>query len=152
MKRLTTILAYGWALMMVPLILATFIGMPFWAEKLVGFTGLRVSPWFSGGEVAQIVKHEQYDTIVHRLVFDGLIGEKKKGFVQIDFKAEEGPFPEVINEQIDYDQDGNSDVLINLNTKTNEVTFEPYNQQVIGLGEVLTLDKERIIRVILKKS
>lgn len=93
MTRLKTLLCYTWALMAIPIILATFMGMNFWAEKLVAITGLEVSPWYTGGQVAHTVKHNQHHTLIHRPVFDGLIKERRKGFVQIKWEPNESVLP-----------------------------------------------------------
>ena len=152
MKRLRKFLAYVWALMAVPILLATFMGMNVWAEKLVGFTGLKVSPLCTGGEVSQTIKHEGYETLIHRPVFDGLLCERKNGFVQIGWQAGEGKLPELIDEVIDFDGDGKNDFRIRLNTTTNTGQLESYSSGVVSLGEVLVLENERIVRVSLKKE
>ena len=51
MKRIRKFLVYVWALMAVPILLATFIGNNVWARKLVNFTGLKVSPLYTGMRV-----------------------------------------------------------------------------------------------------
>jgi len=152
MKQFRKFLAYGWALTAVPILLATFIGMNFWAEKLVGFTGLKVSPLCTGGEVAQTIRHEGYETLIHQPVFDGLLCERKNGFVQIGWKASGGKLPELIDEAIDFDMDGKDDFRIKLDTTTNTGQLEGYNSGVVSLGEVLVLENERIVRVSLKKD
>ncbi len=152
MKRLRKFLAYGWALMAVPIILMTFIGMNSWAKKLVGFTGLKVSPLFTGGEIVQTIGHEGYETLIHRPVFDGLLCERKNGFIQIGWKATGDRLPESIDELIDFDIDGKDDFQIKLNTITNQVQLEAYSPEVVTLGEILILENERIVRVSLKKD
>ncbi len=152
MKLFRKFLAYGWALMAVPILLATFIGMNFWAEKLVSFTGLKVSPLFTGGEVVQTIRHEGYETLIHRPVFDGLVCERKNGFVQIGWKASGGTLPEVIDEAIDFNRDGKEDFRIKLNTTTNQGQLEAYSSEVVTLGEILIFENERTVRVSLKKD
>ena len=152
MKRFRKFLAYGWALMAVPILLATFIGMNFWAEKLVGFTGLKVSPLYTGGEVVQTIRHEGYETLIHQPVFDGLLCERKNGFVQIGWKASGDKLPELIDEAIDFDRDGKDDFRINLDTITNTGQLEGYSSGVVSLREVLVLKNERIVRISLKKD
>lgn len=152
MKLFRKFLAYGWALMAVPILLATFIGMNFWAEKLVGFTGLKVSPLCTGGEVVQTIGHEGYETMIHRPVFDGLLCERKNGFVQIGWKATGDRLPESIDELIDFNRDGKDDFQIKLNTITNQGQLEAEAAGVAGLGEILVLENERIVRVSLKKD
>ncbi len=152
MKLIKKFLAYGWALMAVPILLATFMGMNLWAQKLVGFTGLKVSPIYTGGEVARTIRHEGYETLIHQPVFDGLLCERKNGFVQIGWKATEGKLPELIDEAIDFDGDEKNDFRIRLNTTTNTCQLEGYSSGVVSPREVLVLENERIVRVSLKKD
>jgi hypothetical protein len=152
MKLIRKFLAYGWAMAAVPILLATFIGMNVWAKKLVDFTGLKVSPLYTGGEVAQTIKHEGYETLIHQPVFDGLLCERKNGFVQIGWKTGGDKLPELIDEAIDFDGDGKNDFRIRLNTTTNTGQLESYSSGVVSLGEVLVLKNERIVRVSLKKE
>jgi hypothetical protein len=152
MKRLRKFLAYGWALMAVPILLATFIGNNVWAKKLVNFTGLKVSPLYTGGEVAQTIKHEGYETLVYQPVFDGPLGERKNGFVQIEWKATGDKLPETIDELIDFDKDGKNDFRIKLNTAKNRSQLEAYSSRVEELGRILVIENERIVRVSLKKD
>ena len=151
MKRIRKFLVYVWALMAVPILLATFIGNNVWARKLVNSTGLKVSPIYTGGEVAQTIKHEGYETLIHQPVFDGLLCERKNGFVQIGWKAGENKLPELIDEAIDFDGDGKNDFRIRLNTTTNTGRLDGYSSGVVSLGDVLVLKNERIVRVSLKK-
>jgi hypothetical protein len=152
MSRLKAAMAYGWAVMAVPIVLATFIGMNFWARKLVSVTKLKVSPWCTGGDIALVVDHDTYQTQVHRPVFDGLFGPRPRGFVQVTLKAGEGPLPASISEEIDFNADDSSDFRIDLNTETNEASLEPHNNRVIGLDDVLAPGRDRVIRVALSRD
>lgn len=152
MTRFKTFLYYSWALMGVPIVLATFMGMNFWAKKLVAITGLEVSPRFTGGQVINTVKHDEYKTLIHRPVFNGLIRERRNGFVQIKWKPNESLLPRLIDEEIDFDTDGRSDFRIRLDTQTNEAELQAFNDEVVSPGEVLVLGNERIIRITLKRN
>ena len=152
MTRLKTIVCYVWALMAVPLVLATFMGMNFWAEKLVSDTGLKVSPWCTGGEIMSTVEHEQHKTLIYQPVFDGLIGQRRNGFFQINWTPNGNSLPRLIDEEFDFDSDGTRDFRIKLNTETNEVHLEAFGNNVVSLGEVLILGSERIARVALRKN
>ena len=152
MTRFKTFLYYSWALMGVPIVLATFMGMNFWAKKLVAITGLEVSPRFTGGQVINTVKHDEYKTLIHRPVFNGLIRERRNGFVQIKWKPNESLLPRLIDEEIDFDTDGRSDFRIRLDTQTNEAELQAFNDEVVSPGEVLVLGNERIIRIALKRN
>jgi hypothetical protein len=152
MSKLKSILGYIVAALGVPIVLTTLMGMGFWAETLVAVTGLKVSPWFSGGEVAYTVDHDQYETRIHAPVFQALIGERKEGFVQVDW-APSAALPVTIHEEIDYDQDGVADFGVEFDTQTQQVQITPYSQQVMMLEGVYQIKDEALaIRVGLENT
>lgn len=154
MTKWKTIAGYVWASLGVPILLAGFIGQDFWVQKLFVDPGLKISARWSGGEVVQTIDHEQYQTSIHRPVFDGLFWEKSKGFVQIDWTSEQ-ELPEIIDENIDFDRDGQEDFQIVLNTQTNEATLRPLDSRIISITEewgVLVFKNARTVRVALRKS
>lgn len=152
MKSIISKLAYIWALLALPIVLAAFIGNRFLAEKLVTITGLQKSPWDTGGEIVQTINHGAYQTMIHRPVFDGLISERKKGFVQVDWRANDGTLLEIINEEVDYDRDGIIDFQIQLDTGNNKAEINPLSPYVVGLWRVYRLENERAVRVLLKNK
>jgi hypothetical protein len=152
MSRVRAVLGYSWALLALPIILATFIGNGFWAEKLVAATGLKVSPWFTGGEVVQTIDHLEYQTIIHRPVFDGLIWQRGQGFVQIDWQPQAGVLPGGVDETIDYDRDGTEDFRIQLNTETNRAKLIASKSYIIGIEHIYSVENERIIRIGIKNK
>jgi len=152
MRQLRVFFGYAWAIMAFPIILATFIGNNFWAEKIAMGTGLKVSPWFTGGEVVQTIQHQHYRTLIHRPVFDGLIGERNRGFVQINWRAGDNELPGLIDEAIDYNRDGKMDFRIKLNTKTGQAELLAPKPNVIGIEQVYKLKNERVVRVLLKNK
>jgi len=117
--RLKAVLGYTLAALAFVVALATFVGMPAWEKALVSGTGLRVSPWFTGDEVAYTVPHRGYETRIHRPVFQALIGERSEGFVQVDW-APADSLPAVLDEEIDYDRDGVGDFRIRLEGEKEE--------------------------------
>ena len=152
MNRLKSILGYVWAILAIPIVLATFIGMDFWARGLAKATAVKISPWYTGGEVTRTRTHKGYRTEIHRPVFDGLLGERDEGFVQINWIPEGTELPPVIEEEIDFNGDGSSDFFIRLNTRTNEAFLRPYNGKVISVRQVLNLGNERVVRIWLKRT
>lgn len=152
MKRIISKLAYLWALLALPIVLAAFIGNSFWAEKLITLTGLGISPWNTGGEIVQTINHGTYQTTIHRPVFDGLISQRKKGFVQVDWRADEGTLLEIISEEVDYDRDGTTDFQIQLDTGNNQAEIKPLSPYVIGLWGVYRLQNDRVVRILLKNK
>jgi len=150
MSRIRACLAYAWAFMAGPIVVAAFFGMPFFASKLVAVTGLHVHPLFTGGEVAQTIDHERYQTLVHRPVFDGLIGQRSTGLVQVKWQPGDANLPETLDEQIDFDQDGKADFRVQLNTRTDVTTLEPLDRRVLSAEEIIRVGNTRILRVNLR--
>ena len=150
MSRIKTVLAYSWAFLATPLVLATFMGMDSFAGKLVAVTGLHVHPIYTGGAIAQTIDHGPYQTLIHEPVFDGLIGRRNHGFIQVEWQPKDAHLPERIEEPIDFDADGASEFEIRLDTKTNDARITPLDRCVLSLGEVLTIADARMVRVNLK--
>ncbi len=151
MARLKKIFGYSIAWLGVPLVMATFIGMNFWAGQLVSATGVKVSPWFVGGEVVHIIAHDHYQTQLHRPVFDGLLWDSKEGFVQVDWR----PFnalPRRIEEDIDYDQDGRNDFRVTIDVPSLQAQIQPLSPTVLGLEGVFHLEDSVAARVRLQKQ
>ena len=152
MAKIRTYLAYVWALMAVTLVLLTFMKMPFLAETLVAATGLHVHPIYTGGEVVRTLEHEGYTTLIHRPVFDGLVGERKHGFVQVTWRPKDANLPDLIDEGIDFDADGTSDFHIKVNTKSAKADLETRDPRVGSVQEVLKVKNDRVVRVGLQKA
>jgi hypothetical protein len=151
MSRIRTHLAYGWAFLAAPLVLATFMGMDFFAGRLVAVTGLHVHPLYTGGEVAQTIDHGRYQTLIHRPVFDGLVGQREYGILQIQWQPKDANLPERIDEAIDLDADNTSEFTIRLNTKTNTADLELSGDRFLALDEVITVANTRVVRISLKR-
>jgi hypothetical protein len=79
--KMKAFLGYFTAALMVPVVFISLMGMGPLAEGLVKVTGVVISPWYTGGEVARTVAHGAYELRIHRPVFDWLIGEQREGFV-----------------------------------------------------------------------
>ncbi|MBN1505302.1 MAG: hypothetical protein JW955_00565 [Sedimentisphaerales bacterium] len=152
MSRIKAYLAYAWAFLAGPIVLAAVFGMPFFASQLVAVTGLHVHPRYTGGEVAQTIDHERYRTLVHRPVFDGLIGQRTTGFVQIRWQPTEANLPETIDEQIDFDQDGKADFRVRLDIRTDVAILELIDRRVRSTHEIIRVENSRILRVDLRRK
>jgi hypothetical protein len=149
--KLKSIIGYGWASLCLIVVLATFIGLNFWAKTLAKDTGIQISPHFSGGEVRQTVDHGSYKTLFHRMVFDGLVSERSKGFVQIDWvPQEEQQLPAAIEEALDIDGDGSSDISIHVDTLDGKARMLRQAPYVIGLEPLIAAGPERILCVQLR--
>lgn len=148
-KIVKAICGYILAALGVPLVLFGFMAPDMGLDELfVSATGLTLSPWIDGGEVVQTIRHGRYQTHVHRLVFDALIGERKEGFVQVDWLP---PYalPARIDEEIDADGDGQADFRVEVVTATKEVTLTPYAPWVLELEGIYGLEDSLVVRVTL---
>ena len=150
MKRLKTILSYTAAALAIFVVLATFLGNGYFSHKLVSATGIRVSPWFTGGEIISAIEHDTYMTLIHRPVFDGLVSERKEGFIQINWESRTA-LPAVIQEAVDFNGDDKADFLVTLNTVTGETSLTAYNPAVVSVKKTYKLDKGWAVRIQLNK-
>lgn len=144
--RVKAFTGYTLAIIAIPITLATFMGMNFFSHKLVEITGIKVSPWYTGAEIVETIAHDQYRTLMHRPVFDGLFAEKSEGFVQIDWEPENS-LPAKITEDFDYNGDGTTDFRLEYDTQTNTANLTSYNPNVISLGGCYILKQKRAVRV-----
>jgi hypothetical protein len=149
MGKIKSILGYSWAVLAFLIALVTFLGNDYLSQKLASATGIAVSPRYSGGEIVRVIDHGAYRTLIHRPVFDGLIGETKMGFVQINWEPSAG-LPAVIREGIDYNGDSREDFIISLNTATGESTLRADDPAILSLGKTYKLRKGWALRVLLK--
>lgn len=148
MPTFRSILGYTWAVLCALLIPIMFFGFGFWPQALVESSGINVSPWFSGGEVRQTIAHQGYRTLVRRPVFDGILGERGEGFIQIDFTPEENKaFPPIITEEIDVDGDGTADFRIRTETSSGKTDLTSMKPWVKGMEQSLRADKDVIVRI-----
>ncbi len=150
MNRVTKAAGYTLAFLMTPLVLATFVGMDYGARKLVSITGIKVTPWYTGAEVVRKVGHGRYETRIHRPVFDGLLWERKQGFVQVDWAPDQS-IPTRIDEEVDFDGDGIADFRVQLESAENAATIIPLDRRVLSLEGTYRLENARSVRVTLTK-
>ncbi|MBP2649264.1 MAG: hypothetical protein H6Q74_89 [Firmicutes bacterium] len=151
MRRLRVVLSYIVAVLMIVVAVAALAGSNFLAAKLVAVTGIRVSPWYTGGEVANIIEHGSYQTLIHRPVFDALIDQATEGFVQLDWQPL-AALPEYIDEDIDCFGNGNIDGHIKLDTRNNIAQFTSYSSQAVSLAGSYKLKDRVTIRVVLLRD
>jgi hypothetical protein len=148
LEIIKSVLGYTWAVLCLIIVLATFIGLNLWTDSLASGTGIQVSPQYTGGEVRQSTDHGQYLTLVRRPVFDGLLGERRKGFVQIDWvPKDQQALPALIDEEFDIDADGNAEFGIHLDTASASVDLIKKQPWILGADPVIAIDNELILRV-----
>lgn len=150
MDKLKKLMGYSLAWLSVQVVMATFLGWNFWASHLASATGVKVSPWFTGGEELRTIDHGSYKTVLHRPVFDGLLWDKQEGFIQVNFRSA-NPLPSTINEDIDIDGDGQKDFSVQLDVSKLQGSITPHAPTVLGLEGVYKVKDGVAVRVNLKK-
>jgi len=97
----------------------------------------------------QTIDHGTYQTQVHRMVFDALIGERKEGFIQVGWTPPDS-LPAHIDEEIDADGDGQADFRVEVDTANKESTLTPYASWVLELEGTYRLEDSLAVRVYLR--
>jgi hypothetical protein len=146
MSAIKSFLGYSLAILAIPVTIAIFVGLNGWAALLVNGTGLKLSPWHTGGEALRAIDHGSYVTRIHKPVFDAVLGQYDKGFVQIDW-MKKAAVPAQIDEAIDYDDDGKPDFRIKWSTRTGTPELAPLQPGVLGLRAHLLLSDSYTVRV-----
>lgn len=116
MNIIRSILGYTVAVFCVLFAMATFVSNFQISRSFLTSTGLSISPWLIGGEAIRTIDRTDVQTIIHEAVFNGLIGERDSGFIQIDWKSKTD-LPGIIKDSIDYNGDDVTDFNIVYDTK-----------------------------------
>ena len=122
-------IGYIWAIICVLLIPITFMGNMYFSKQLVKLPFMRVNPVFTGGEINRVIEDNDLTISIYKPVFEALIGESSRGFVQVKFSTKD-KLPETIDRIIDYNNDGVNDFRLIVNTKTGATGIEPLNSHV----------------------
>lgn len=116
-----------WAVVCLILMIILYFGLGNFSSGLSKLPFMKINPNFTGGEVAREIVMESCTLAIRKPVFDGLIGEKKNGFVQLDWR---GKVPETINDTIDYNMDNTPDFVIIINRKEPTTMLTPLSPEV----------------------
>jgi hypothetical protein len=149
MNKLKSFLGYAAAVLSPLIVLVSFMGLDYLAEPFITATGLEVSANFTGGEVVQTVDHGTYQAAIHRPVFDALIGERKTGFVQIDW-APLDALPALVEERVDVDGDGQADMHLQVDVAGEETALTAYAPWVLEMEGTYRLPESLAVRVTLR--
>jgi hypothetical protein len=93
------------AVVAVPLL---FGGMGVWSDEFARLPFMRNHPRYSGGEIVNSLQGADATWTIHRPVFDGLVGERTDGFVQIDVISRGAE----VSERLDLDGDAVPDATL----------------------------------------
>jgi len=127
MKTLKIIAGLTWAFACLIFIIMLFPSLNPLANKVSMYPFMKINPNYSGGEIVRELNKENYTISIHRTVFDGLVCERKNGFVQIDWR---GKLPRVINDTIDFDNDNSKDFIVGIDTTNAKSKITALNSKV----------------------
>jgi hypothetical protein len=130
MKTIKIVAGLTWAFLCLVIIIVLFPAMNPLASATSKLPFMKISPRYSGGVVVTEVQKGDYTIGIRKAVFDGLFGEKKEGFVQVDWK---GKLPNPIADTIDFNNDNVKDFVIRIDTLNSQTQITPLNPKVKGV-------------------
>ncbi len=151
MDKIKSFLGYFWAALGIPIVLVMLLGSNAWMN-LIAASGLEVSPWFTGGKVAHSASGTGWMTEIHEPVFQALIGERKTGFVQVNWKPLDGALT-IVDEDVDYNADGQPDFHIRWDVHNAEPELTALDDAMLGLDSFYRFkDGSAAVRVTLRNE
>lgn len=149
MKKVKIIAGIAWAFICLIIMIGFFPGYNALAGAFAKLPFMKINPTMSGGEVATSIISECCTLDVRKPVFDGLTGQRKNGFVQIDWR---GNIPEEIVDTIDYDSDNVSDFALRIDCRNSETELEAFSSKVRDLGVSTATSYGWAVRVNLSRN
>ncbi|MCU0461147.1 MAG: hypothetical protein MUF36_03895 [Bacteroidales bacterium] len=120
-----------WALCCLIVMIMLYFALGGLSEGFAKLPFMKLNPNTNGGELAQQVVMDNCTLMIRKPVFDGLLRERNKGFVQIEWK---GDLPGKINDTIDYNMDSSPDFVIGIIVPENQVNLVALNPKVRDVG------------------
>jgi len=148
MKKVKAILGISWAVLCLLLIIILFPGLNSFSARAGRLPFMKINPNYTGGAPQHEYVMDNCTLIVRKPVFDGLIGERRVGFVQLDWH---GKLPEVLNDTVDFDSDGKKDFMVKIDRSNNTTELKPLSARVTGPGISTPVSYGWCLRVELKK-
>jgi hypothetical protein len=127
MKKIKLIAGITWAILGLILIIALFPGLNSSSAAVARLPFMKINPNYTGGEIGQQFITASCTLDIRKPVFDGLLMERKKGFVQLDWR---GNIPDKIFDTIDYDLDKIPDFSISIDRNEPKTVLVPINSKV----------------------
>lgn len=127
MKKVKIIAGIAWALAGLILIIVLFPALSGFSSSVSKLPFMKLHPRYSGGEIAKQIITENYTLDIRKPVFKGLTGERKNGFVQLDWR---GTLPEKLMDTIDYNLDGIPDFRVMIDTRIKASELNAFNNKV----------------------
>lgn len=149
MKKIKLIAGIVWAFICLIVILVLFPGLNSFSTSAAKLPFMKINPNYSGGEVAQQFVTENCTLDIRKPVFAGLLRERAKGFVQVEWRGE---LPVILEDTIDYDSDSNPDFHVLIDTRNQKTKLDPLSPDVLTLNISTPVSYGWAIRVNLKKK
>jgi len=146
MKKLKIILGFTWAAVCLLIILIMFPGLDSFSRQLAKLSFMKVNPTISGGDVARSVEYEDYTLNIHEPVFEALIGESSKGFIQLDWIWKDS-IPVPVKDSIDFNMDDHIDFIISIDPLSERVHLDSLQPFVEEITNQARLEDGWIVRV-----
>ena len=127
MKRIKIIAGITWAFMCLIIIIVLFPGLNYFSNSVSRLSFMKINPNYSGGEIAREYLTESCTLLIHKPVFDGLLKERKNGFVQVDWR---GTIPDRFTDTIDYNLDNSPDFIIRVDRMSSQTDLNALNSKI----------------------
>jgi hypothetical protein len=127
MKKIKITAGLIWAFLCLLLIIILFPGLNSFSSAASKLPFMKINPRFTGGEAAGQVISQGCTLLIRKPVFDGLIKERNKGFVQLDWS---GTIPEKIIDTIDFNFDKVPDFSIKIHPHERATQMNSYNNKI----------------------
>lgn len=129
------------------LIPITFVGNDYFARQFARLPFMKVNPIYTGGDIARSYVQDDMTITINKPVFESLVGSSSKGFVQVKFSGVK-QLPTLIHQAIDYNDDGEPDFNLDINTLTGDTKFESLSEYVSALNVSSKVKNDWVVRVI----
>ncbi len=127
MKKIKIIAGITWAIIGLVMIIILFPGLTNFSTSLASLKFMKINPHYTGGEAGMKYINEGCTLEVRKPVFDGLLTERKHGFVQLEWR---GDVPLTIIDTIDYDLDHDPDFSVFVDRNNLKTIVNPFNKTV----------------------
>lgn len=148
MKKIKIIAGLIWTFFCLLMIIILFPGLNSFSSAASKLSFMKINPRYAGGEVAGQIVSRGCTLVIRKPVFDGLIKERNKGFIQLDWR---GNIPEEINDTIDLDFDKIPDFGIRINPLETTAQLNPFNSKIGNIIISTPTSYGWAVRVELKK-
>jgi len=128
------------------IILIMFPGLDNFSRQFAKLSFMKVNTTLSGGDVIRSVEYEDYTLNIHEPVFEALIGESSKGFIQLDWIWKDS-IPVPVKDSIDFNMDDHIDFIVGIDPLSNQVQLDPLQPFVEEITEEARIENGWIVRI-----